>query len=163
MLRLLVRPRWLLALSRQEGDRQQRASLLGFHEPECFGVLDTALGSPTPVHPLVDLPDFLWSLTLVLIKRSFFHVSNRCDVKEQIWLEADGLLVGHHLEEGEIPAAMAFVALPDQGTDDMVVRVGVERPMGHHNVGLHLCEPGGNLLQGSLIGDQFLVGIGEEL
>ena len=95
------------------------------------------------MHLFVHLPDFLWSLTLMLIKRSFFHVSNRCDVKEQIGLEADGLLVGHHLEEVEIPAVMAFVALPDQGTDDMVVRVGVERPMGHHNVGLHLCEPGG--------------------
>src|SRR5271166_6248910 len=70
MLRLLVCPRCHLPLSRQEGNREQRASLLGFHELECFGVLDTAFCSPTPVHPFVDLPDFLWSLTLVLVKRS---------------------------------------------------------------------------------------------
>jgi len=72
-----------LTLSRQEGSREQWASRLGFHELECLGELDTAFCSPTPVHPFVDLPDFLWSLTLVLVKRSLFHVSNRGDVEEK--------------------------------------------------------------------------------
>ena len=163
MRRLLVRPRWLLALSRQEGNRQQRASFLGFHELEGFGVLDTALCSPTPVHPFVGLPDFFWSLALVLVKRSFFHISNWCDVEEEFGSEADRLLIGHHLEEVEAPAAPTLVTPPDQGADNVVVRVRVERPVRHHDVGLHLGEPGRDLVQSRLVSDKLLVGVREEL
>lgn len=45
----------------------------------------------------------------------------------------------------------------------MVVGMGVEGPVGHRDVGLHLVEPGRYCPQGRLVGDELLVGIGEEL
>jgi hypothetical protein len=62
------------ALASQERNREQRASLFGFHELVGFGVFDAAFCSPPPVHPLVDLPDFLRLLALMLVERSFFHM-----------------------------------------------------------------------------------------
>ena len=97
------------------------------------------------------------------VKRSLLHVSNRGDVEKKIGSEADRLLIGHDLEEVKVPATLTLIALPDQGTDDVMIRMGVERPVSDHDVRLHLGQPGGNLLQGRLIGDQFLVGIRKEL
>ncbi len=39
----------------------------------------------------------------------------------------------------------------------------IEGPVRDHDVGFHLCKPGGDLLQGGFIGDQFLMGIREDL
>ena len=45
----------------------------------------------------------------------------------------------------------------------MVVRVGIQRPVRHHDIGLHLVEPIGDDPRGLSIGHELLVGEGEEL
>jgi hypothetical protein len=144
-------------------NREHWASVFRFHELVGFGVFDAAFCSPSPVHSFVNLPNLLRSLALMCIQRSFLHVSNRSNVEKQIWIEADSLLIGHDLEEVKVPATFALIALPDKGTDDVMIRMGVERPVSDDKVGLDLSEPGSNLLQGRLISDQFIVSIWEEL
>jgi hypothetical protein len=99
--------------------------VLRFHELVGFGEFDAAFCSPSSVHLLVDLPNLVRLLTLVLVKRSFFHLSNRSDVKIQIGSEGDRLLVGHHLEEelaitpeGRAVGADHLMALSSQRGDE---------------------------------------------
>jgi hypothetical protein len=69
---------------------------------------------PTPVHPFGGLPDRLRLLAHALVERPLLDLPDRPDVEEQVRPKSDDPLVGHHLEEVQVPAALALVAPPDQ-------------------------------------------------
>src|SRR6185312_11304918 len=127
-----------------ERDWQQWAALLGFDEGVRLRERHATLRPPAAVHVLVRLPDRARLLAPMLLESPLLDLADRHDVEVQLGPEGDGLLVGHHLEEIEVPAAPPLVALPDQGADDVVIRVGIQRPVRHHDVRLHLVEPGGH-------------------
>ena len=125
----------------QKRHREQWATVLGLHEHVSLGELDSAFGSSASVHPIMSLPDFLRILALVPVERSFLDIPNRRDVQIEFRPKGDGLLVGHHLEEVKIPSSFPLVGLPDQGTDGVMVRVRIQWPVRHDDVGLDLVEP----------------------
>ena len=147
----------------QERHGEERATRFGLDEAVRFRERNAALSASSTVHPLVRGPDRLRPLALVLVERLFLESPYRGDVQVKLGPEGDRLLVGHHLEEIEVPAAVALVTLPDQGTDDMVVRVHVQRPVRHHDIRFHLVEPRGDRVPGLLVRRQRLMGIRKKL
>jgi hypothetical protein len=55
-------------------------------------------------------------------------VKHGFDVEVKLGFEGDGLLVGHYLEEVEVPASFPPVTLPDERTDGVVVRIYARFP-----------------------------------
>jgi MFS family permease len=143
--------------------RQLGNTLLPWQPEVRFCERDAALPAPAGVHCLVGGPDQFRLLALVAPQGFLLDAADAADVQVQFRPKAKRLLVGQDLEEVEAPRGLFQVGLPDERAGDVVIRMGVKRPVRDDHVRPKPSQPGGNHPQGRLVGLQFLVSAVEEV